>query len=182
MGFVSPLGSPARNLAPHPPSLFSPFSRETVPAQSSTDFLTHTLRPGQQERPVPARLRLFFGTPTLFKPRLIGQEDKGRLMSFKWSHRGVSDGLYAYTPCPAKKKEALPSKNASGRLNLRGRFSIPKLHTWFMERPSFWSRRFDPEHIEIKVLGLVDHAAEGKAGWHERPGPLAETAGFFFVL
>jgi hypothetical protein len=44
MGFVSPLVSPARKLAPHPPSLFSPFSRETVPAQSSTDFLTHTLR------------------------------------------------------------------------------------------------------------------------------------------
>ena len=44
MGFVSPLVSPARKLASHPPSLFSPFSRETVPAQSSTDFLTHTLR------------------------------------------------------------------------------------------------------------------------------------------
>jgi hypothetical protein len=44
MGFVSPLVSPARKLTPHPPSLFSPFSRETVPAQSSTDFLTHTLR------------------------------------------------------------------------------------------------------------------------------------------
>ena len=44
MGFVSPLVSPARKLAPHPPSLFSPFSRETMPAQSSTDFLTHTLR------------------------------------------------------------------------------------------------------------------------------------------
>jgi hypothetical protein len=44
MGFVSPLVSPARKLAPHPPSLFSPFSLETVPAQSSTDFLTHTLR------------------------------------------------------------------------------------------------------------------------------------------
>src|SRR4030042_1955564 len=43
-GFVSPLVSPARKLAPHPPSLFSPSSRETVPAQSSTDFLTHTLR------------------------------------------------------------------------------------------------------------------------------------------
>ena len=44
MGFVSPLVSPARKLAPHPPSLFSPSSRETKPAQSSTDFLTHTLR------------------------------------------------------------------------------------------------------------------------------------------
>jgi hypothetical protein len=44
MGFVSPLVSPARKLAPHPPSLFSPFSRETVPAQSSTGFLTHALR------------------------------------------------------------------------------------------------------------------------------------------
>jgi hypothetical protein len=44
MGFVSPLVSPARKLASHPPSLFSPYSRETVPAQSSTDFLTHTLR------------------------------------------------------------------------------------------------------------------------------------------
>ena len=71
MGFVSPLVSPARKLASHPPSLFSPFSRETVPAQSSTDFLTHTLR------------------------------------------------LYH--------KNRVPSKNASGRLNLRGRFSIPKL-------------------------------------------------------
>jgi hypothetical protein len=44
MGFVSPLVSPARKLASHPPSLFSPFSRETLPPQSSTDFLTHTLR------------------------------------------------------------------------------------------------------------------------------------------
>ena len=49
MGFVSPLVSPARKLTPHPPSLFSPFSRETVPAQSSTDFLTHTLRLGNGE-------------------------------------------------------------------------------------------------------------------------------------
>src|SRR4030043_2139551 len=66
-GFVSPLVSPARKLAPHPPSLFSPFSRETVPAQSSTDFLTHTLRLWQKKGAVPAALRRAFGrTP----PRL----------------------------------------------------------------------------------------------------------------
>src|SRR4030043_1182067 len=65
--FVSPLVSPARKLAPHPPSLFSPFSRETVPAQSSTDFLTHTLRLWQKKGAVPAALRRAFGrTP----PRL----------------------------------------------------------------------------------------------------------------
>ena len=40
LGFVSPLVSPARKLAPTHPSLFSPFGRETVPAQSSTGILT----------------------------------------------------------------------------------------------------------------------------------------------
>src|SRR5512136_1330217 len=38
-GFVSPLVSPARKLASTHPSLFSPFGRETMPAQSSTGFL-----------------------------------------------------------------------------------------------------------------------------------------------
>jgi hypothetical protein len=30
------------------PSLFSPFGRETMPAQFSTDFLTHALAQGQR--------------------------------------------------------------------------------------------------------------------------------------
>jgi hypothetical protein len=47
-GIVSPFVSPARKLTPTPPSLFSPLGRETLPAQSSTDFLIHARRLGQQ--------------------------------------------------------------------------------------------------------------------------------------
>src|SRR4030042_4290162 len=86
MGFVSPLVSPARKLAPHPPSLFSPYSRETMPAQSSTDFLTHTLR-------------------------------------------------------LCHLKNWMPSKSISGRPNLRGRLSIPKLFIICLEMLPERSRR-----------------------------------------
>src|SRR5512136_763339 len=51
-GFVSPLVSPARKLASTHPSLFSPFGRETVPAQSSTGFLA------QHPRLFPQRLQV----------------------------------------------------------------------------------------------------------------------------
>jgi hypothetical protein len=54
LGFVSPLVSPARKLAPTQPSLFSRFAQETVSAQASTGFLTQAPRlfPPDEERSI----------------------------------------------------------------------------------------------------------------------------------
>ena len=114
---ASPSRTPSYDQRGHPPwnprcfaaaNQQTRLSRETVPAQSSTDFLTHTLR-----RPLAETLTCFM--PTLYSQRGEGRFNKLRTESEKVSPQGV------------------PSKNASERLNLRGRFSIPKLSITEME-------------------------------------------------